>query len=172
MSQRIERLRAAFVRPSPRRLVVAAIGLLVLVIPATRPLGDVRVMACAGCLAVVATIVLSFPGLPTAACGIGIVETTMVAVHGDAFTIAVLQAVALLAYLVVIDLAVPGGVEIKSDVARQASEETSVFLGGLALIAVVGALALVGIAGSFWVALLGVVAAVAAVAVLRRLHSD
>jgi len=162
----------ALVRPSPMRLVAAAIGLLMLVIPATRPLGNVRILACVGGLAVIATIALSFAALPTAACAIGIAETTIVAVHGDTFTIAVLEAVALLAYLVVHDLATPGGIDIRSDVAKQASEETSVFLGGIALIAVVAALTLANITGSFFAAMLGVIAAVGGIAALRWLHSE
>ena len=163
-------VRVALVQPSPMRLVAAAIGLLVLMIPAIRPLGNVRILACAGGLAALAAILLSFAALPTAVCAIGIAETTIIAVHGDAFIIAVLDAVAMLAYLVVFDLATPGGIEIRSDVARQASEETSVFVGGMALIAVVAALTLANITGSFFAAMLGVIAAVGAIAALRWLH--
>ncbi|MGH8888437.1 MAG: hypothetical protein ACRDV3_01595 [Acidothermaceae bacterium] len=165
-------LRDALVRPSAMRLVAAAFGLLMLTIPAARPFGNVRMLACAGGLAVLATIVLSFAALPTAAGAVGIAETTIVAVHSNAFTIAVLEAVSLLAYLVVVDLATPGGVGIRSDVAKQASDESSSFLGGIALIAVVAAFTLANITGSFFAAMVGVVAAIGGIAALRWMHSQ
>lgn len=171
IGQYLKYLRLNYVRPVPARFLVAAAGLLVVFIPALRPFTNVRFIALVGVVLALATIALSFTGLPTTICGLGIVETTIVTVHEGGFVLAVVEAIALLAYLVIVDLSPVGG-EWRPVMSDLRADLASAFAGGLALLAVVAAVSLVNLTGSFAVAIVGVVAAGVVVAALRWMLSD
>jgi hypothetical protein len=170
MSQLIARLRPGYARPTPGRFLVAALGLVVVLIPAASPYGNVRFIALAGVVLALSTVVLWFAGVATTICGFGIVETAIVTVHEGGFVLAVAEAVVLLAYLQAVDIAPEGG-ELRSHRSDLGVELGSTFAGGLALVAVIAAFSLVTTSGSFAVAILGVVAAALVVAVLRWMLS-
>lgn len=163
----LARARAIVVRPSPMRVFAAAIGLLVLLIPALAPLGNVRMLESAGALVVVATIVLPFAGLPTTACVLGILGTTIVAVRDGRLAYPVAESVALLAYLLAVELAATGRDDVRANIARLVGDEAAAFSGGLALIALLAACGVARVDGSYWLAIVGVVAAAAVVVALR-----
>jgi hypothetical protein len=164
--------RDAVTRPSPRSVFAAATGLLVLVIPAIEPLANVRLLAVVGALVVLASIVAPLPGLPTTACALGIVETAIVTLDDGSFAIPVAESLVVLAYLLVADIGSAGRAEIRTDLPRLMSRETSTFAGGIALLAVVASIALANLGSSFALAMCAVVAGAAVVAVLRWLPPD
>lgn len=169
--QLVEQLRPGYVRPVPGRFLVAVVGLVVVLVPALRPFGDVRFIALVGVVLALATIVLSFAGLATTICTLGIVETAIVVVHESGFVLAVVEAVVLLVYLLVVDIAPVGG-ELRTALSDVSADLASAFVGGLALLAVVAAFSLVNLTGSFVAAIAGVVAAGLIIAALRWMLSD
>ena len=161
-----------YVAPSPMGLVAAAVGLLLVLIPAVPPLSDVRAVAIVGGVTMLATVVLALPGLSTAACGIAMVETAMAVVHGRTIALAWLEAIVLLGYLLVADLAGSGRGEQRLDVGRLVRDQAVAVGVGVGLVVLVAALSLLRVSGGFGLAMLAVVAAGVAVVALRWLSSD
>ncbi len=161
-----------YLPPSPVRLAAAAIGLLLVLIPAVPPLSDVRAVATMGGVAMLATVVVALPGLSTAACAIAMVETAMAIVHGHTIALAWLEAIVLLGYLLVADVAGSGRGEQRLDVGRLVRGHAGAVGAGVGLVVPVAALSLLRPSGGSALAILAVVAGGVAVVALRWLSSD
>jgi hypothetical protein len=157
--------RAELARPTAMRWAASALGVALTGLPSVSPHADVRAFASLGVLAMVAAVAVVKPALTTFGCAAGMSATALACVHGAPAGLAVGDALLLLGYLLVADLAAAPG-ELRLRAGAAILPRLKLFGTGAAVVVAVAALSLVEVGHSFFLAIGAVVAAVVAVAAL------
>lgn len=158
--------RVQFVRPTPVRFAASAIGLAVAGLPSLSAHADARLVALGGVVAMLATVAVPTPGVSTFGCAAAMCATALASLHGAAAGLAIGDALLLMAYLLVSDVAAAPG-QLRASAAALAVTRLKVFVAGAICILALGAVTFADLGGSFGFAIASVVAALVAVVTLR-----
>lgn len=156
--------------PTPVALMSATVGLLMALVPAVPSDGWARGLASSAALFVLATLVTARPGAATVGAGIATIAAAVAALHGHPVVVPI-DAVALLAYLLVADIANTASAIPQVTRGWFAAHAREV-VGGLVVIGVVTAVAVLPLLNSLGLALGALIVALVVVLGLKALLFD